>query len=62
MQRVCLLLILVLAGAMLRAQAPVRQLLPFPDLPGLKTLKADFHLYTVFSDGNVWPTMHVQEA
>ena len=47
---------------MLGAQAPVRQLLPVPDLPGLKTLKADFHLHTVFSDGNVWPTVHVQDA
>lgn len=47
---------------MVGAQAPVRQLLPVPDLPGLKTLKADFHLHTVFSDGNVWPTVHVQDA
>ena len=62
MQRVCLLLIVALTGAMLGAQAPVRQLLPVPDLPGLKTLKADFHLHTVFSDGNVWPTVHVQDA
>jgi 3',5'-nucleoside bisphosphate phosphatase len=42
---------------------PVRQqALPVPDVPGFKTLKADFHLHTVFSDGNVWPTVHVQEA
>jgi hypothetical protein len=61
-QRVCLLVIVAVTGAMLGAQAPVRQLLPVPDLPGLKTLKADFHLHTVFSDGNVWPTVHVQEA
>ena len=33
-----------------------------PDLPGFKTLKGDFHLHTVFSDGRVWPTVHVQEA
>jgi hypothetical protein len=33
-----------------------------PDLPGFTTLKADFHLHTVFSDGQVWPTVHVQEA
>ena len=48
------------AGA--SAQLPVRQPLPVPDLPGLRTLKADFHLHTVFSDGNVWPTVHVNEA
>ena len=48
------------AGA--AAQLPVRQPLPVPDLPGLRTLKADFHLHSVFSDGNVWPTVHVNEA
>ena len=44
------------------ASAQDRDPLPVPDLPGLKTLKADFHLHTVFSDGQVWPTVHVQEA
>ena len=44
------------------APAQERDPLPVPDLPGLKTLKADFHLHTVFSDGQVWPTVHVQEA
>jgi hypothetical protein len=44
------------------ASAQERHPLPVPDLPGLKTLKGDFHLHTVFSDGQVWPTVHVQEA
>ena len=44
------------------ASAQERVELPVPDLPGLTTLKADFHLHTVFSDGQVWPTVHVQEA
>lgn len=52
----------LLAGVALRAQAPVRQPLPVPDIPGYHTLKGDFHLHTVFSDGNVWPTVHVQDA
>ena len=51
-----------LAGAAAQGQTPVRQTLAVPDLPGFRTLKADFHLHTVFSDGNVWPTVHVQEA
>jgi hypothetical protein len=59
---VWLLLIVGLAGTIARTQTPVRQALPVPDVPGFKTLKADFHLHTVFSDGNVWPTVHVQEA
>lgn len=34
----------------------------FPDIPGYKTLKCDFHMHTVFSDGLVWPTVRVAEA
>lgn len=33
-----------------------------PDIPGYKTLKCDFHMHTVFSDGTVWPTVRVKEA
>lgn len=36
--------------------------LAFPDVPGYKTLKTDLHQHTVFSDGNVWPTIRVMEA
>ncbi|MBJ2175207.1 phosphotransferase [Aureibaculum sp. A20] len=36
--------------------------LNIPDIPGYMTLKADFHLHTVFSDGHVWPTFRVREA
>jgi len=34
----------------------------FPNIPGYVTLKCDFHLHTVFSDGSVWPDIRVQEA
>lgn len=34
----------------------------FPDIPGYKTLKCDFHIHTVFSDGSVWPDIRVQES
>jgi hypothetical protein len=33
-----------------------------PDVKGYKTLKCDFHQHTVFSDGQVWPGVRVQEA
>lgn len=33
-----------------------------PDIEGYKTLKCDFHMHTIFSDGDVWPTVRVQEA
>lgn len=34
----------------------------YPNIPGYTTIKADLHMHTVFSDGNVWPTIRVQEA
>jgi hypothetical protein len=33
-----------------------------PDILGYKTLKCDFHIHTMFSDGTVWPTVRVDEA
>jgi predicted metal-dependent phosphoesterase TrpH len=36
--------------------------LKFPDIPGYKTMKCDFHQHTVFSDGSVWPDIRVKEA
>lgn len=38
------------------------RLVEFPDIPGYLTLKCDFHIHTVFSDGSVWPNIRVQEA
>ncbi len=40
----------------------VRQDMRVPDIPGYHTLKCDFHIHTVFSDGDVWPTVRVDEA
>lgn len=40
----------------------VRQEIRIPDILGYKTLKCDFHMHTVFSDGLVWPTVRVDEA
>jgi hypothetical protein len=39
-----------------------RREIHFPDILGYKTLKCDFHMHTVFSDGLVWPTVRVDEA
>lgn len=33
-----------------------------PDILEYQTLKCDFHMHTVFSDGEVWPTIRVDEA
>lgn len=55
-------LLLPFAAATLAAQVQTRDALPVPALPGYTTLKADLHLHTVFSDGAVWPTVHVLDA
>jgi len=39
-----------------------RKIVNVPDIPGYVTLKCDFHLHTVFSDGSVWPVNRVTEA
>jgi hypothetical protein len=39
-----------------------RKIVNLPDLPGYVTLKCDFHLHSVFSDGNVWPLNRIAEA
>lgn len=39
-----------------------RKTVHLPDLPGYVTLKCDFHMHTVFSDGDVWPTVRIDEA
>lgn len=52
-------LILTAAAILLAAaisHAADRHEIAFTDLSGYKTLKCDFHMHTVFSDGRVWPT------
>lgn len=44
------------------SEAQVRKEIKIPDIPGFFTLKCDFHMHTVFSDGSVWPTLRPQEA
>ena len=39
-----------------------RTIINVPDIDGYKTLKGDFHMHTIFSDGIVWPTTRVIEA
>ncbi|MDP1676105.1 MAG: Sb-PDE family phosphodiesterase [Bacteroidota bacterium] len=38
------------------------RVISFPNIPGYLTLKCDLHQHTVFSDGDVWPTIRVEEA
>lgn len=39
-----------------------RENLMIPNANGYKVLKCDFHMHTVFSDGQVWPTIRNQEV
>ncbi len=48
--------------AVLPCAGQSRDPLPVPDVRGFQTLKCDFHMHTVFSDGEVWPTTRVAEA
>lgn len=56
------IMVLTLTSGSLLAQLNVREEISFPDILSYKTLKADFHTHTVFSDGNVWPHIRAQEA
>jgi len=55
-------LILFLILSVLLSHGQTRKIIYIPDIPGYTTLKCDFHLHTVFSDGTVWPSVRVEEA
>ena len=56
--------VLILVGAVgsIEGAARERTEINIPDILGYQTLKCDFHMHTVFSDGNVWPNIRVEEA
>lgn len=74
LERPLALMILLLAATLLQAQNPNRQTFPemelsgtrreilLPQIGGYQTIRADLHMHTVFSDGDVWPDVRVAEA
>lgn len=44
------------------AQVFARDVYRIPDVMGYKALKCDFHMHSVFSDGDVWPSVRAEEA
>lgn len=60
MKRFILSAVSLISGLSLMATVPTRMVIP--DVDGYKTLKGDFHIHTVISDADVWPTNRVQEA
>lgn len=61
-KRMALVLSFATAAYHLPAQDTAAKKISLPDIPGYTTLKCDFHMHTVFSDGHVWPTFRVNEA
>ena len=57
-----LVLVLAIPAVCRSAELEVRHKIHFPDLPGYQTLACDLHMHTIFSDGNVWPTVRVNET
>jgi len=55
----CLIILALFCLGPTRAQ---KKIINIPSIPGYVTLKCDFHIHTVFSDGNVWPAYRVDEA
>lgn len=60
MKRITIAASLLSLAATLFAQQ--RGEIKIPDIDGYQTLKCDFHIHSVFSDGTVWPTVRVDEA
>ncbi len=76
MKRIILSAAMLLAASISYAQLPGRDTfihsenenpggrkeIRIPDIDGYKTLKGDFHIHTIFSDGEVTPAYRVDEA
>jgi hypothetical protein len=60
--RAAVVAVLVGLGSSAVVAAENTREIQFPDVPGYMTLVADLHQHTVFSDGNVWPSIRVEEG
>ena len=58
----CFAILFIFLAGVAGAQNRYRKAVRIPDIPGYKTLKCDFHIHTVFSDGSVWPDIRSEEA
>jgi hypothetical protein len=59
---ICFVLFVILNPLPGITQTQLRTVVKIPDIPGFLTLKCDFHMHTVFSDGTVWPSVRAEEA
>ena len=49
-------------GQTLSERSGDRRAIEFPDTDAYQTLVVDLHTHSVFSDGNVWPSIRMREA
>jgi len=52
----------ILLFSVFSLSAQTRKEINIPNILGYQTLKCDFQMHSIFSDGEVWPTVRVQEA
>jgi predicted metal-dependent phosphoesterase TrpH len=66
MKRTFVLIALLSCASVARAQHDHEHMngraIEFPDVQGYLSLTCDLHMHSVFSDGDVWPNIRVQEA
>ena len=62
MKKLTSLFVMLLVSMSAFALARTTNKIVIPDIEGYKTLKGEFHIHTVFSDGSVWPETRVREA
>ena len=60
----CMLVVFLLGALSIDGlcQTRAKTHIDIPDIPGYITMKCDFHMHTVFSDGSVWPQIRAEEA
>ena len=62
MKKLATLFLMLLVSASAFALARTTNKIIIPDVEGYLTLKGEFHIHTIFSDGSVWPETRVREA
>ena len=62
MKKLTSLFVMLLVSMSAFALARTTNKIVIPDVEGYKTLKGEFHIHTIFSDGSVWPETRVREA
>ena len=63
MRRLLLLAFALLSAVAIAGGAGAQsRFIEFPDVDGYQTLVVDLHIHSIFSDGDVWPSIRVQES